>query len=149
LKEPELLKLLGASPYLAELDEPALVFLIRFGKVREYAEGDEITKQGTSSDSIHFILDGEGRVERQRGTESHRVVLAQLKPGDIVGEIGVMIDLPRSATVVASKPTRTLEIDAPSFERSARAFPILNRVLARLLSERLRQTSERVEDLPR
>jgi CRP-like cAMP-binding protein len=148
LKEPELLKLLGASPYLAELDEPALVFLIRFGKLREYAEGDEITKQGTPSDSIHFILDGEGRIERQRGAEAHRVVLAQLKPGDIVGEIGVMIDLPRSATVVASKPTRTLEVDGPSFERSARAFPILNRVLARLLSERLRQTSERVEDPP-
>jgi CRP-like cAMP-binding protein len=137
---------LGASPYLAELDELALVFLIRFGKVREYAEGDEITKQGTPSDSIHFILDGEGRVERQRGAEPNRVVLAQLKAGDIVGEIGVMIDLPRSATVVASGPTRTLEIDAPSFERAARAFPILDRVLARVLSERLRQTSERVED---
>jgi len=76
------------------------------------------------------------------------VVLAQLEAGDIVGEIGIMIDLPRSATVVASTPTRTLEIDAPSFERAARAFPILNRVLARLLSERLRQTSERVEDPP-
>jgi CRP-like cAMP-binding protein len=124
------------------------VFLTRFGKVREYAEGDEITKQGTPSDSIHFVLDGAARVERQRGKETSRVVLSQLKAGDIVGEIGVMIDLPRSATVVASEPTRTLEIDAPSFERSARAFPILNRVLARLLSERLRRTSERVEDPP-
>ena len=140
--------MLGASPYLAELDEPALVFLIRFGRVRDFAEGDEITRQGTPSDSIHFILDGGARVERQRGSDTSRVVLSDLGPGAIVGEIGIMVDLPRSATVVASQPTRTLEIDTPAFERSARAFPILNRVLAKLLSERLRRTSERVDDRP-
>jgi CRP-like cAMP-binding protein len=114
----------------------------------KFAEGGEITRQGTPSDSIHFILDGAARVERQRGADPSRVVLAQLGPGDVVGEIGIMIDVPRSATVVASQPTRTLEMDAPSFERAARAFPILNRVLARILSERLRQTSERVENPP-
>ena len=58
----------------------------------------------------------------------------------------VVVDLPRSATVIAVTPTTTLELDKPSFERAARAFPILHRVLAKLLSERLRRTSERVGD---
>jgi len=122
------------------------VFLIRFGKARDFAEGEALMTQGEPSTSIHFILEGHVRVERQRRTDSERIVLAHLGSGEIVGEMGVMVDLPRSATVIAAKPTSTLELDTASFERAARAFPILHRVLAKLLSERLRRTSERVGD---
>ena len=103
-------------------------------------------RQGQPSLSIHFILDGQVSVERQRRSDESPVQLAKLGSGEIVGEMGVMVDLPRSATVLAIVPTTTLELDAPSFERAARAFPILHRVLAKLLSERLRRTSERVGD---
>ena len=122
------------------------MFLIRFGKARDFTEGEALMSQGEPSTSIHFILEGQVRVERQRRTDSERVVLAHLGSGEIVGEMGVMVDLPRSATVIAAQPTSTLELDTASFERAARAFPILHRVLAKLLSERLRRTSERVGD---
>ena len=122
------------------------MFLIRFGKMRQFATDEALMTQGQPSTSIHFILEGQVRVERQRRTDSERVVLAHLGSGEIVGEMGVMVDLPRSATVIAAKPTSTLELDSASFERAARAFPILHRVLAKLLSERLRRTSERVGD---
>jgi CRP/FNR family cyclic AMP-dependent transcriptional regulator len=128
------------------LDPSALVFLIRFGKMREFKVGDSLMTQGEPSTSVHFILEGQVRVERQRRTDAQRVQLALLGSGEIVGEMGIMVDLPRSATVTAVKPTTTLELDGPSFERAARAFPILHRVLAKLLSERLRRTSERVAD---
>jgi len=122
------------------------VFLIRFGKLRSFKPDEALMTQGEPSTSIHFILEGQVRVERQRRSDSERIVLAHLGSGEIVGEMGVMVDLPRSATVIAAKPTSTLELDTASFERAARAFPILHRVLAKLLSERLRRTSERVGD---
>lgn len=125
------------------------MFLIRFGKMREFQAEEPLMTQGEPSTSIHFILDGQVRVERQRRNDSERVVLAHLGSGEIVGEMGVMVELPRSATVIAAKPTTTLELDTASFERAARAFPILHRVLAKLLSERLRRTSERVGDTAR
>lgn len=125
------------------------MFLIRFGKVREFRVDEPLMTQGEPSTSIHFILEGQVRVERQRRNDSERVVLAHLGSGEIVGEMGVMVELPRSATVIAAKPTTTLELDTASFERAARAFPILHRVLAKLLSERLRRTSERVGDTAR
>ena len=114
--------------------------------MREFKEGDSLMLRGDPSTSVHFILSGQVRVERQRRNDAERVVLALLGSGEIVGEMGIMVDLPRSATVIAVKPTTTLELDGPSFERAARAFPILHRVLAKLLSERLRRTSERVGD---
>jgi CRP-like cAMP-binding protein len=122
------------------------VFLIRFGKTRRFAEGEALMTQGEPSLSVHFILEGQVRVERQRRSDAQPVQLAMLGSGEIVGEMGVMVDLPRSATVTAAMPTITLELDTASFERAARAFPILHRVLAKLLSERLRRTSERVTD---
>ena len=117
--------------------------------MRAFQVDEPLMTQGEASTSIHFILDGQVRVERQRRNDSERVVLAHLGSGEIVGEMGVMVELPRSATVIAAKPTTTLELDTVSFERAARAFPILHRVLAKLLSERLRRTSERVGDPPK
>jgi CRP/FNR family transcriptional regulator, cyclic AMP receptor protein len=84
------------------------VFLIRFGKSRQFAQDEALMTQGEPSTSIHFILEGQVRVERQRRTDSERIVLAHLGSGEIVGEMGVMVDLPRSATVIAAKPTSTL-----------------------------------------
>ena len=125
------------------------MFLIRFGKTRRYAVGEALMTQGEPSLSVHFILEGQVRVERQRRSDAQPIHLAMLGSGEIVGEMGVMVDLPRSATVTAAIPTTTLELDTASFERAARAFPILHRVLAKLLSERLRRTSERVGDTGR
>lgn len=122
------------------------MFLIRFGNIRTFAIGDVLMQQGDPSRSIHFVLEGQCKVERQRRSDDRAVELARLGSGEIIGEMGVMVDLPRSATVVATQPTTTLELDAASFDRAARAFPILHRVLAKLLSERLRRTSERVGD---
>lgn len=102
--------------------------------------------QGEPSISLHFVLEGQVRVSRQRRSDAQPVQLAMHGSGEIVGEMGVMVDLPRSATVTAAAPTTTLELDTASFERAARAFPILHRVLAKLLSERLRRTSERASD---
>lgn len=122
------------------------MFLIRFGKLRTFKPDEYLMQQGEPSTSIHFVLEGQCKVERQRRSDDRPVELARLGSGEIIGEMGVMVDLPRSATVVATQPTTTLELDAASFDRAARAFPILHRVLAKLLSERLRRTSERVGD---
>ena len=73
-----------------------------------------------------------------------RQAFIRTRTGAVVGEMGVVIDIPRSATVTALVPTESLELDAPNFERVAKAYPILHRVVARLLSERLRATETAV-----
>jgi len=144
MNQDEIRAALAQSPVLAELDPNALQFLTRFGTVRQFAAGDALMRQGEPSVSIHFILVGSVVVERQRRTDERPVKLADLGVGQVVGEMGVLINSARSATVLATVPTETLELDAPSFERVAKAFPMLHRVLATLLSERLRRTSAEI-----
>ena len=141
--------MLAKSPLLAELDPTALMFLVRLGRRRLWKAGDVLMRQGEPSTSIHFLLTGKVRAERTRRTDDRPVTLAEFGAGAVVGEMGVVIDIPRSATVTALEPTETLELDAPNFERVAKAYPILHRVIARLLSERLRATEQRIGASPR
>ncbi len=141
--------MLAKSPLLAELDPTALMFLVRLGRRRMWKAGDVLMRQGDPSTSIHFMLSGKVRAERTRRTDDRPVTLAEFEAGAVVGEMGVVIDIPRSATVTALEPTETLELDAPNFERVAKAYPILHRVIARLLSERLRATEQRIGTSPR
>lgn len=144
MNQEEIRLALSQSPVFAELDPNALHFLTRFGSVRQFAAGDALMRQGEPSLSIHFVLSGSVAVERQRRTDERPVRLAELGVGQVVGEMGVLVNSARSATVIAIVPTETLELDAPSFERVAKAFPVLHRVLATLLSERLRRTSAEI-----
>ena len=144
MNEEDVRATLAKSPLLSDLDPTALMFLVRLGHRRAFRPGEVLMKQGEPSNSIHFLLSGKVRAERSRRSDDRPVQLAELEAGAVVGEMGVAIDIPRSATVTALDPTESLELDAPNFERLAKAYPILHRVIARLLSERLRATESRV-----
>ncbi|HEX9494147.1 MAG TPA: cyclic nucleotide-binding domain-containing protein [Candidatus Limnocylindria bacterium] len=149
MNEEDIRATLAKSPLLSDLDPTALMFLVRLGKRRTFRPGETLMKQGEPSTSIFFLLDGKVRAERTRRTDDRPVQLAEFEAGAVVGEMGVVIDIPRSATVTAIAPTESLELDTPNFERLAKAYPILHRVIARLLSERLRSTESRVgQSLP-
>ena len=149
MNDEDVRSMLARSPLLAELDPTALMFLVRLGRRRVYQAGEVLMRQGDPSTSIHFILSGKVCAERSRRSDDRPVRLAEFEAGAVVGEMGVVIDITRSATVTALVPTETLELDAPNFDRVARAYPILHRVIARLLSERLRTTEQRIgESLP-
>ena len=144
MNEEDVRSLLAKSPLLADLDPTALMFLVRLGRRRIWNAGDVLMRQGDPSTSIHFMLTGKVRAQRARRTDDRPVTLAEFEAGAVVGEMGVVIDIPRSATVTAIAPTETLELDGPNFDRVAKAYPILHRVIARLLSERLRATEQRI-----
>ena len=144
MNEEDVRATLAKSPLLADLDPTALMFLVRLGHRRVFKAGDILMTQGEPSTSIHFLLSGKVRAERSRRTDDRPVRLADLEAGAVVGEMGVVIDIPRSATVTALDATESLELDAPNFERLAKAYPILHRVIAGLLSERLRATETTV-----
>ena len=149
MNEEDVRAMLAKSPLLAELDPTALMFLVRLGHRRIWKAGDVLMRQGDPSNSIHFMLSGKVCAERARRTDDRPVRLAEFEAGAVVGEMGVVIDIPRSATVTALVATETLELDAPNFDRVARAYPILHRVIARLLSERLRATEQRIGESQR
>ncbi len=75
--------------------------------------GDTIARQGTPADKFFILVDGEADVVRDDGGQVTTV--ASLEPGQLFGEVAIMRDLPRSATVTAKSDARLLVLDRNTF----------------------------------
>ncbi|MEO6795691.1 MAG: cyclic nucleotide-binding domain-containing protein [Candidatus Dormibacter sp.] len=77
--------------------------------------GETLVRQGDLAEQVYVVSRGEVEVIRsEAGVESRVAVLG---PGEFFGEIGVMRETPRTATVRASKPTEVLKLDSAAFKR--------------------------------
>ena len=131
-----------------ELPEPGLQMLAERGRPKHFAAGEVIMRQGDPSDALHVITRGRVRVERDQPGETP-LVLAELGPGDVIGEMGLLDGGPRSATVTATEETETLEIHATVMAVVVMQYPQISAALLRTLSRRLRSADELADSLAR
>merc|ERR1712002_935497 len=82
-----------------------------------FEHGEAVVKQGEPGDDFYIIVDGSATVTqfRAEGEESQEVGL--LGPSDYFGEIALMLDRPRAATVTAQGPLKCVKLDRARFER--------------------------------
>lgn len=132
------------GPLLSGLDRDLVSEMLRIGKRRSFAVVETLMAQGETATSMYVILRGRVRVVRHM-PDGNTVVLAELGPGEGVGEIGLIDQRPRTATVVAIEPTDAIEIQAHSFATLANSSSRFYELLARVLAQRLRATDELVE----
>jgi cAMP-dependent protein kinase regulator len=115
--------LVRTSPILSAVraeERPALVE--RF-ETRVYEKGEKLISEGSDATGLHLIASGEVAVIRDEGTEPF--VLATLGPGDIVGEVALVLRRPSSADVVAVHPTVTLHLATEKFMSLIREHPTI------------------------
>ena len=72
-----------------------------------------MARQGGPADKFFVVVEGE--LEVTRGDEEAGIDVQTVGPGELYGEIAILIDRPRSATVRATKPTTLLVVDGPTF----------------------------------
>merc|ERR1712128_200488 len=82
-----------------------------------FDDGEAVVKQGEPGDDFFIIVQGSASVTqfRSEGEESQEV--GHLGPSDYFGEIALMLDRPRAATVTAQGPLRCVKLDRARFER--------------------------------
>lgn len=128
-------ELLGSVALFAPLDRRALAGLARQATRRVYPPGETIVREGETGTALYVIARGRVRVER--GTGPATAAVGELGPGDFFGELALIEDHPRSATVVAVEETECLlfvvwEFRALLKEHPQMALPIMNALIARL-----------------
>lgn len=120
---------LAAVPLFEGLSKKALRQIAGMTKEQRFAEGDEVTIESTRGARFHLVL--EGRLTVRRGGKE----VAQLGPGDTVGEMALLDDGLRTATVVALEPTTTLTMAAWNFRSLLRSEPaIMEKILLQLVA---------------
>jgi hypothetical protein len=120
----------------ANLSPVDLVRIASIAQEHFFPDGEVIARQGDSGDEMYIIVSGEVRVVNERGHE-----MACRKPGDYVGEMAIISQQPRMATLVAAGDVRTLSISRKPFEDILRGRFEISLAVMRELCERLRQSS--------
>src|SRR5438128_3720357 len=93
----------------AELDDRELASIAAVAKVRRYAKDDVIFHADESGDVFCLIKEGQVKVTMIL-PEGKEIILSMLGPGDFFGEMALLDDEPRSATVIAIEPLELVTI---------------------------------------
>jgi CRP/FNR family cyclic AMP-dependent transcriptional regulator len=112
--------------------------LVERSKAIEHEAGRTIAAEGLGALAFHLILDGQAEVSVGGTT------VRTLGPDEYFGEISIIDGKPRSATVTAVSPLRTLVISYQSFQALLDTEPAFARSLLMLLCARLREVEGRV-----
>lgn len=140
----EEVELLRNIPLFAKL-EPSKLKLLAFTSERITYEADQVLFcQGDVGDAAYIIIEGAAKVLVD--TDQGEIEVAALGRNDFVGEIAILCDVPRTATVKASAKTVTLRITKDLFFRLVAEFPEMSVEIMRELASRLEHTTQQLRE---
>jgi signal transduction histidine kinase len=125
-----------------EIDE-----LVARSQVKNYPAKTILCHEGKLEDKFYILLDGKVDVTKTINNSEERK-LKELDAGDFFGEMAIMHNAPRGATVSASSPVTVLELDKENFDRVIQRSSSISVAMVREISRRLRENDEMaIEDL--
>jgi CRP/FNR family transcriptional regulator, cyclic AMP receptor protein len=129
-----------------ELDDRELGSIAAVAKPRRYAKDDVVFHADESGDIFCLIKEGQVKVT-MISPEGKEIILSMLGPGDFFGEMALLDDEPRSATVIAMEPLELVTIWRADFLQILQENFSISKKLLATLSRRLRTASNRIESL--
>lgn len=141
------IEILGQTPLFQHLPTRHLQELGEYVRRRHFADGEMIFQQGDPSNSLFIVASGEVKVSLQsRGDNDMEIVLAILKPGDMLGEMGVLDGAPRSASATAEGEAELLMLARNDVNYLLEREPSAMRAVLNALVGMIRRTNEKISD---
>ena len=129
--------------FLSGLDEKASQFLSEYGRKRQFQPGEFLAREGDPCEQVYIILAGTASILKEDARHNSNVI-ARVGKGAIIGEMGVFMDLRRSASIRAIDKLLALEFRKEDFVTALLNYPALPVRLMRSLSTKLRSLNERL-----
>lgn len=134
--------LLRKMPLFSILDPPSLELLASSSDVLTFDTGQILFSQGDVGNEAHIIISGEAEVVTE-GPEGD-ITVATIGQHQFIGEIAILIDVPRTATVTAMADLTTLVVSKDLFYSIITEFPTVGIEVMRELAHRLFRTTAQV-----
>jgi CRP/FNR family cyclic AMP-dependent transcriptional regulator len=126
-----------------DLDRRSLEAIANAAVEQSYTKGQDIVRQGDTGVGAFIIKKGRAEAVQDRGGHVHK--LAELKEGEVFGEMALLDEFPRSATVRATEPTICLGIQRWHFRGLLESHPQIALALLPVLTRRLRNAEREDE----
>lgn len=131
----------AASTFFTLFDTPALEAVLGSTTLHTYDVGDIIVTEGEPGASLFLLVEGGVKVFT-RTRQGQHVPLAELRAGDLFGEVSVLSGKPRTATITARTRVIAIEVARHDIDRIAEEHPQVKTVLQRFCEERAQSTIE-------
>ena len=135
-------EILRRIPIFSQIDAAKLKLMAFASERLTYKAGQTLFKQGEMGDAAYIVLDGTADILVDGADGPLRV--AQLSENEIIGEIAILCDIPRTASVQAATELITLKITKELFFRMVMDFPEMGVEVMRVLAHRLEQTTNQL-----
>jgi CRP/FNR family transcriptional regulator len=139
----ETAELFAQAPVFAQLSEEDLEQLVQVAVPRHWAAGEVVFREGDPGETSYVISQGAVRVTRDH-TDGRTITLAELRRGDIFGELALFGSETRSATIEALEETSALALLAGDLRRLLERNPGIAADMLSYLAARLREANERI-----
>jgi len=140
----QVVEILDRSPLFHGLQGDHLAEAADNATLLRYEDGEAITLQGEASDSFFLLIEGSATVLLESEDDSPPLRLAQISPPDSIGEIGVLLETPRSASVVSDGGAILLCFATQRFHAMLLRLPYFGLVLCRTVAHRLYRATLRI-----
>lgn len=135
---------LGQGALFRDLSENDLRQIANNATMVQYDQGETIMQQGENSNSFYLVASGEVIIKVKHEARNELVEIARVKPYDTIGELGLLLNQPRSSTVVAGQDVVLLKFDEKFFADMFKELPDFGLVTCRVLAGRLQQASRNI-----
>ena len=126
--------------------EAARLKLLAFASERvSFSPGEILFHQGDDSDAAYVILKGKANVNLNSGDQ--QITVASIGDGSFVGEMGIISDTPRTATIEATEEIEALRITREVFINMIKEFPTMALEVMRELVSRIENTNAKLAAL--
>ena len=122
-------------PLFGALSPPALEQLLSVWELRTLAEGEAAIHEGTEGRDAFVVVRGHLRAERGEGDDA--LTLAELGPGALFGEMALVSESPRAASVIAAEPVQLLAASREALEKLAAKTPVIGQQLSEFCRARM------------
>jgi CRP-like cAMP-binding protein len=135
------LAVLRDMPLFRRVDQSRLRVIALMGETATLSAGERLAEKGEPGDAAYVVISGE--VDIRIPTAGGEVSVARLGRGEIVGEMALLTDRPRSAAMVAATDLVLLRLDRATLLSLLREFPDVALEMIRVLALRLEATTAR------
>ena len=139
----EVLKFLGGIPLFSDLSENTRDIVARVSKFQHFDKGRVLFLQSDPSDLAYIVRSGSISIVLSN-PDGRDMIINEMRPGDIFGELGILTARPRSTSAIAYTDSNILVIPRQTFLYALDSEPQLARRILQITAGRL-QTSGRRE----
>lgn len=141
--------LVKGCPLFHEIYDDEIEEIIKDCLIAQYSPGDTIIKQGDTSTDICVILSGEVDIHVEKDGQSHYI--ASLGKGDLFGELVLINETKRTASIVCKEKCEILILSYENFytffHKKPKVFSLMVLNITRLITKRLKNANKIIEDM--